>query len=271
MSTGSSQMYTNETPSTTDTQGTSTYSGEQGESTTNEEGGSTPSSYFGETTPTPEGEDNDKEKKEQELNDDIIEEPAENEKIISDLVYFDYTKKDITLPKNFGGFKLKFIKEYAVEKQIFKKDKMLLNYIKEINDKPAPVEVETEEDYQEMMKYFLEKKEKDKNKEKANKPVIRVDTEKIPLDLKMEEPIEFEDEIKNYIKKEIKILNATIIKQLTTNAKYTECKQPREEICQKCEKQIIGYLFKDVGSDEMNFYCENCAKEVEIPVFKINY
>ena len=168
---------------------------------------------------------------------------------------------NVNLATNLSEFKTQFIKDFKLDKLIKGNvDEVKLNYKK--GGKTS--NVEDEDDYHNMLKYFVE----DVNEVKER--VVYVETEKIPVHFEGEKSIEFEDEIKNVVERELRIAANNIKKCLTTNLSLSNSKKVREEICKDCKKQIIGYLYKEVNPDEDSYYCELCSTKVEKPLFKIN-
>ena len=104
-----------------------------------------------------------------------------------------------------------------------------------------------------------------------SKQVIYVETKKIPVYFSGKKSIEFEDEIKNVVERELRIAANNIKKCLTTNLSLSNSKKVRTQCCEKCQEQIIGYLYKKVSPTENNaYYCELCSTTIEEPMFKIN-
>ena len=114
-----------------------------------------------------------------------------------------------------------------------------------------------------MLEHFLEAKDsKDK--------VVYVETKKLPVYFEGEKSIEFEDEIKKVVERELRIAANNIKKCLTTNLSLSNSKKVRIETCKKCNSQIIGYLYKAIDPNEDSYYCELCSSKIQTPLFKIN-
>ena len=171
--------------------------------------------------------------------------------------YIGYLVKDVNLPSDLSEFKTQFKKDFNLEKLIDKDDEIKLYYNKN-NEK---TDIEKDEDYQNMLDDFAQD-----NKEK----IVYVETEKLPVHFEGGKSIDFEDEIQKVVERELRIAANNIKKCLTTNLSLSNSKKVREEMCKECNKQIIGYLYKEVTPEEDNFYCELCSTKVDKPMFKIN-
>ena len=100
---------------------------------------------------------------------------------------------------------------------------------------------------------------------------IFIETEIIPVHFEGPKSIEYEDEIKKVVERELLIAANNIKKCLTTNISLSNSKKVRKEICSDCKKQIIGFLYKKISPTEQNdYYCELCSMKVDAPLFKIN-
>lgn len=188
------------------------------------------------------------------------------ERVKADLIYCGYVLHDIHLSSSLDEFKTQFIKEYGLKGQFTEKDEINIYYKKikeeenEQDREGTKIDILKETDYQLMLKVFFEDKKKKK---------IFIETKKLPIFLQGEEPLEFEDEIKNVVERELKIAGNNIMKCLTTNITYGSCKQIRNNICSKCNNQIIGCVYKKVDPNEEKFYCELCTSGLDFPIFKL--
>ena len=100
---------------------------------------------------------------------------------------------------------------------------------------------------------------------------VYVETEKIPIFFQGDKSIEFEDEIKKVVERELRIAANKIKKCLTTNLSLSNSKKVRTQSCETCKKQIIGYLYKKISPTENDsYYCELCSTKVDTPMFKIS-
>ena len=183
---------------------------------------------------------------------------AEKIKTIASISYCNFEIPNINLEDNLSSFKTQFINEFSLEDQITPDDKIALYY----EQKNKRMEVNSDEDFQEMLEYFFQKNEK---------PVVYVETEKIPVSFSSGKSIEFEDEIKNVVKRELCIAANKIKKCLTTNISLSNSKKVRTQTCDTCKQQIIGYLYKKISPDKKDcYYCELCSTKQETPMFKIH-
>ena len=179
-------------------------------------------------------------------------------KTIADISYCGYEIPNIHLEANLSDFKKQFINEFSLQEQINEDDEMSIYYKQE----EKKIEVQNQSDYKNMLDNFLNSK---------SKQVIYVDTKKIPVYFSGKKSIEFEDEIKNVVERELRIAANNIKKCLTTNLSLSNSKKVRTQCCEKCQEQIIGYLYKKVSPTENNaYYCELCSTTIEEPMFKIN-
>ena len=184
----------------------------------------------------------------------IIEKTDKTDKI-ANISYCGYTLSNVHLAPSLSEFKTQFIKEFSLENQFNENDE-----IKVLNGEKQ--NIDNDNDYTTMLENLVNSK---------NKGTIFVETTKIPVYFSGEKSIEFEDEIKNVVERELRIAANNIKKCLTTNLSLSNSKKVRVESCSKCNKQIIGYLYKEISPDENDsYYCELCSTTVQIPLFKIN-
>ena len=177
--------------------------------------------------------------------------------------YCGYKMPVSSYEKTLSEFKQKFVKDFNLEKQIKESDiekegEISIYYLDEKNKKK---EVNNEKDYESMLENFGQRE----------KNIIYVETKVIPVHFEGEQSIEFEDEIKKVVERELRIAANNIKKCLTTNISLGNCKKVRTQTCEKCGKQIIGYLYKTIDCEEKDtYYCELCSSSVDMPMFKIN-
>ena len=173
----------------------------------------------------------------------------------ANISYCGYILSNSRLAPSLSEFKNQFIKEFSLENQINENDE-----IKVFNAEKQ--KIDNDSNYNNMLENMANSK---------NKTTVFVETEKIPVYFSGEKSIEFEDEIKNVVERELRIAANNIKKCLTTNLSLSNSKKVRVESCSKCNKQIIGYLYKEISPDEKDsYYCELCSTTVDIPLFKIN-
>lgn len=174
----------------------------------------------------------------------------------ANLSYLGYILSNIELASKLSEFKQQFIKEYSLDKQISENDEIKIFY-------GEKKEVENDSDYQMMLNSFNNKSDKNN--------IVYIETKIMPVYLKGGKSIEFEEEIKNVVERELLIAANNIKKCLTTNLSFSNSKKVRIQLCSKCNEQIIGYLYKKISPDEEDcYYCELCSTQVEEPLFKIN-
>ena len=175
----------------------------------------------------------------------------------ANLSYCGYEISNIHLATNLSEFKTQFIKEYSLEGQIKENDPISLYYKKDSNK----IDVKNELDYHKMLEYFFNSKDN----------IIFIETVKIPIHFDGPKSMEFEDEIKKVVQRELCIAANNIKKCLTTNLTLSNCKKIRNDNCKMCNKQIIGYIYKKVSPTENDtYYCEDCSLKIDTPLFKIN-
>ena len=177
--------------------------------------------------------------------------------------YCGYKMPVSSYEKTLSEFKRRFVKDFNLEKQIKESDienqgEISIYYLDEKNKKK---EVNNEKDYESMLENFGQRE----------KNIIYVETKVIPVHFEGEQSIEFEDEIKKVVERELRIAANNIKKCLTTNISLGNCKKVRTQTCKKCGEQIIGYLYKTIDCEEKDtYYCELCSSSVDTPMFKIN-
>ena len=175
----------------------------------------------------------------------------------SSISYLGYIKTNIQLANTLSDFKTQFINEFSLGNQMNEEDEITLYYKQD----EKKIDVKEEADYEQMLELFT----------KSKSPIVYVETEKIPVYFEGNKSIEFEDEIKKVVERELRIAANNIKKCLTTNLSLSNSKKVRIQTCKDCKKQIIGYLYKKVSPIENDsYYCELCSSKVEEPMFKIN-
>ena len=179
-------------------------------------------------------------------------------KTIANLSYCGFEIPNVHIATNLSEFKTQFIKKFSLQNQIKEDDKILISY----KEDEKKININKESDYHKMLEYFINSK-----KEK----IIYIETEKIPLSFDGEKSVEFEDEIKKVVQRELLIAANNIKKSLTTNLSISNSNKVRIQNCEKCKNQIIGYLYKEINPKEKDkYYCELCSTSAEKPLFKIN-
>ena len=174
-------------------------------------------------------------------------------KITANISYCGYVMPNVTLAPSLDQFRQQFIKDFSLQNQFNEKDE-----IDFFDSEKKPIK--DDNDYQSVLQSFSSKK-----------GTIFVETDKIPVYFSGEKSIEFEDEIRNVVERELRIAANNIKKCLTTNLSLSNSKKVRIQSCSKCKNQIIGYLYKEISPDEKDFYyCELCSTQVSTPLFKIN-
>ena len=173
----------------------------------------------------------------------------------ANISYCGYILSNIHLAPSLSEFKAQFIKEFSLENQFNENDEIKIFNAEKQN-------INNDSDYKAMLDNLANSK---------NKGTVFVETEKIPVYFSGEKSIEFEDEIKNIVERELRIAANNIKKCLTTNLSLSNSKKVRIQSCSKCHNQIIGYLYKEISPDEKDsYYCELCSTQVNTPLFKIN-
>ncbi len=178
--------------------------------------------------------------------------------------YCGYKMPVSSYEETLSNFKQKFVKDFSLENQIKESEienegEISIYYIDEKSNKKT--EIKNESDYKQMLD----------NLSTFHKKTIYVETKVIPVHFDGEQSIEFEDEIKKVVERELRIAANNIKKCLTTNISLGNCKKIRTQTCENCKNQIIGYLYKTIDCDEKDkYYCELCSASIQTPMFKIN-
>ena len=179
-------------------------------------------------------------------------------KTTSNISYCGYEIPNVHLESNISDFKNQFIKIFSLEEQLKEDDEISIYY----KSKERRINVQNQSDYKAMLDCFADSKQNQ---------VLYVETKKIPVHFSGKKSIEFEDEIKNVVERELCIAANNIKKCLTTNLSLSNSKKIRTQCCENCKEQIIGYLYKKVSPTENDaYYCELCSTTIEEPMFKIN-
>ena len=134
-----------------------------------------------------------------------------NEEILkttANIIYCGYELSNVHLGKDLDEFKTQFINLFSLESLLSNKDITTITYKDERENKKV---INNDEDYIEMLKFFIETK---------NKKIIYIETEKMPVYFEGEKSVEFEDEINKVVERELLIAANNIKKCLTTNISY---------------------------------------------------
>ena len=166
--------------------------------------------------------------------------------------YCDLAISDFKLPQKLSEFTEEFIKQFGLVNQIKPSEIKSIHY--------NGNEIQDESSYNTMLTEIASKK---------NGETIFVKTEKVPQHFEGEKSIDFEEEIKKLVEKEFKVAANNIKEGLTNHLSLSNCKKIRIEMCSKCNKQIVGYLFKKVSCEKDENFCELCSTKVMEPMFKI--
>ena len=147
-----------------------------------------------------------------------------NEEILkttANIIYCGYELSNVHLGKDLDEFKTQFINLFSLESLLSNKDITTITYKDERENKKV---INNDEDYIEMLKFFIETK---------NKKIIYIETEKMPVYFEGEKSVEFEDEINKVVERELLIAANNIKKCLTTNISYGNSKKIRNESCKE--------------------------------------
>ena len=186
----------------------------------------------------------------------IINEKTTNLK--ATISYCGYQLRDFSLPSEYSDFKTQLKNTFSLEQILQEDDPIKIIY----KDDKENKEVNDDSDYKTMIEYISGKK---------GNVIVYMETEKMPVSFEGGNSIEFEDEIKKVVERELRIAANNIKKCLTTNISLSNSKKVRTQCCKECKKQIIGYLYKAIDKEnEDSYYCELCSTNIDTPLFKIN-
>ena len=178
----------------------------------------------------------------------------ENSNNIDTTVYYNGASiSHFILPQNLSKFKSDFIAKFGLTNKITPEDITSIKYNEE--------SMNTDSDYNKILNTIS----------KAKNSTIYVETEKVPVHFEGEKSIEFEEEIKKLVENELRVAACHIKNGLTNNLSLSNCKKIRNEKCNGCQKQIIGYLYKKISPEnKKEYFCELCAIDQTQPMFKIH-
>ena len=143
--------------------------------------------------------------------------------------YCGYQLKDFSLPSDYSDFKIQLKKTFSLEQILKEDDPIKIHY----KDDKENKEVNDDSDYNAMVEYISGKK---------GNAIVYVETEKIPVSFEGGNSIEFEDEIKKVVERELRIAANNIKKCLTTNISLSNSKKVRTQCCKECKKQDKGTI-----------------------------
>ena len=135
--------------------------------------------------------------------------------------YCGYQLKDFSIQSDYSDFKIQLKKTFSLEQILQEEDPIKIHY----KDDKENKEVNNDSDYKAMVEYISTKK---------GNVIVYMETEKIPVSFEGGNSIEFEDEIKKVVERELRIAANNIKKCLTTNISLSNSKKVINQCCKDC-------------------------------------
>ena len=203
----------------------------------------------------------------------VLAEPEDDDNLNKDLnletcklSYMNNEIKDFELPQTLNEFRKKIKSLFLLESKI--NEDIIIIYTYQTDDendkdKDKLLEVKTDENYDLMLKRLKSDNIQD------NK--ISIETDKLPSIISRTSQNSFEEEIKSVILCELKAAGDRIKKYLSGNKNcHPLTKKDDINTCSKCDKIIVGNIYRSVLDIEEKIYCEKCSYVQKDPVFIIN-
>jgi len=172
--------------------------------------------------------------------------------------------EELELPLSLHEFRKKIKSIFQIEDKL---DEIFIIYsIIDINEekqkKERIIEIKRNEDYISLLKKIKSNEVKD--------DIIFIETERVPDEISRETPENFEEEIECMIRTQLKAAGERIKKGLSGKSELIPSSNFTNKMCCKCQKHIIGNVYRSVTDLEQKIYCEKCSYLPNCPMFVIH-
>ena len=161
---------------------------------------------------------------------------------------------------------LKLKKYFKLKKNI---DEIFITYITEEQEEGKEDEqefvheVKREEEYVDLLGLI-------KQEDVVKDSIIYIETDRVPNEVCREFSKNFDQEIELLIKTQLKAAGERIKKGLSGKTELYPSTKIQEKKCFKCNKNIIGDIFKCVEDVDQTIYCKKCSLNKTSPMFIIH-
>ena len=182
------------------------------------------------------------------------------------LSYLNNKIEDFQLPSTLNEFRTKIKEIFQIKKNI---DEIFITYITEEQEEGKEDEqefvheVKREEEYVDLLGLI-------KQEDVVKDSIIYIETDRVPNEVCREFSKNFDEEIELLIKTQLKAAGERIKKGLSGKTELYPSTKIQEKKCFKCNKNIIGDIFKCVEDVDQTIYCKKCSLNKTSPMFIIH-
>ena len=182
------------------------------------------------------------------------------------LSYLNNKIEDFQLPSTLNEFRTKIKEIFQIKKNI---DEIFITYITEEQEEGKEDEqefvheVKREEEYVTLLGLI-------KQEDVVKDSIIYIETDRVPNEVCREFSKNFDEEIELLIKTQLKAAGERIKKGLSGKMELYPSSKIQEKKCFKCNKNIIGDIFKCVEDVDQTIYCKKCSLNKTSPMFIIH-
>ena len=182
------------------------------------------------------------------------------------LSYLNNKIEDFQLPSTLNEFRTKIKEIFQIKKNI---DEIFITYITEEQEEGKEDEqefvheVKREEEYVDLLGLI-------KQEDVVKDSIIYIETDRVPNEVCREFSKNFDQEIELLIKTQLKAAGERIKKGLSGKMELYPSTKIQEKKCFKCNKNIIGDIFKCVEDVDQTIYCKKCSLNKTSPMFIIH-
>ena len=182
------------------------------------------------------------------------------------LSYLNNKIEDFQLPSTLNEFRTKIKEIFQIKKNT---DEIFITYITEEQEEGKEDEqefvheVKREEEYVTLLGLI-------KQEDVVKDSIIYIETDRVPNEVCREFSKNFDQEIELLIKTQLKAAGERIKKGLSGKTELYPSTKIQEKKCFKCNKNIIGDIFKCVEDVDQTIYCKKCSLNKTSPMFIIH-
>ena len=182
------------------------------------------------------------------------------------LSYLNNKIEDFQLPSTLNEFRTKIKEIFQIKKNI---DEIFITYITEEQEEGKEDEqefvheVKREEEYVNLLGLI-------RQEDVVKDSIIYIETDRVPNEVCREFSKNFDQEIELLIKTQLKAAGERIKKGLSGKTELYPSSKIQEKKCFKCNKNIIGDIFKCVEDVDQTIYCKKCSLNKTSPMFIIH-
>ena len=182
------------------------------------------------------------------------------------LSYLNNKIEDFQLPSTLNEFRTKIKEIFQIKKNI---DEIFITYITEEQEEGKEDEqefvheVKREEEYVNLLGLI-------RQEDVVKDSIIYIETDRVPNEVCREFSKNFDQEIELLIKTQLKAAGERIKKGLSGKMELYPSSKIQEKKCFKCNKNIIGDIFKCVEDVDQTIYCKKCSLNKTSPMFIIH-